>query len=164
MIRKLLIALFPLFVAQPALTFGQQKISVSLLTSVNGLSQNTINCIFEDRYGFLWFGTQDGLNKYDGYRITTYKHVSNDGSSLSANHITALGEDAEGNLWIGTRTAGLSRLNRASDTFTNYRYDARQTGSVSDNNINCIYRDEFAQLWIGTANGLNRYNDRTANG
>lgn len=161
MIKKLLVALLAFFFAQQVRVSGQQKISVSLLTSVNGLSQNTINCLFKDRYGFLWFGTQDGLNKYDGYKITIYKHILNASASLPANHITAIGEDAQGNLWVGTRTAGISRLDRSSDTFVNYKHDARQLTSISDNNINCIYKDSASQLWIGTANGLNRFNAKT---
>jgi signal transduction histidine kinase/CheY-like chemotaxis protein/ligand-binding sensor domain-containing protein len=161
MIKKLLVSLLTIFFAQQVRVSGQQKISVSLLTSVNGLSQNTINCLFEDRYGFLWFGTQDGLNKYDGYKITVYKHILNDSSSLPANHITAIGEDAQGNLWVGTRTAGIGRLNRSNDTFTNYKHDARRLTSISDNSINCIYKDSSSQLWIGTDKGLNRFNAKT---
>lgn len=157
MVKKLLTALLIIFYLQCIGVSAQQKISVSLLTSVNGLSQNTISCLFKDRYGFLWFGTQDGLNKYDGYHITVYKHELNNQNSLPANHITAIGEDASGNLWVGTRTAGLSRLDRSNDKFTNFRFNSGRPTSISDNNINCIYKDRSSRLWIGTARGLDLF-------
>jgi len=66
-----------------------------------GLSQSTVNCITQDKKGFMWFGTQDGLNRYDGYDFKVYKHHPNDPNSLSNNQIYAVYEDREGFLWIG---------------------------------------------------------------
>ncbi|WP_345953412.1 two-component regulator propeller domain-containing protein [Mucilaginibacter sp. PAMB04168] len=141
----------------------QSQISLTTLNSYNGLSQNTINCCFKDRYGFMWFGTQDGLNKYDGYNVTVYKHHSKDKKTLPANHITSLGEDADGNLWIGTRLGGLSKYDRSLDSFVNYKYASANPYSLSNNTVNCIYKDKSANLWIGTENGLNLFNKKANN-
>ena len=105
------------------LSSGSQSYAQTMtlgLTSLNTadqLSQNTIQCIYQDHFGFMWFGTQDGLNKYDGYRIEVFKNRAGDVNSISANHITAICEDNLGNLWIGTRTGGLNKLDRTTNTF-----------------------------------------------
>lgn len=135
---------------------AQLNVYTTALNSVNGLSQNTINCLYKDHYGFMWFGTQDGLNKYNGYTITVYKHSINNPRSLPANHITSICEDKKGNLWVGTRTAGLSRYNRSSDVFSNFQRSA-DPGSVSNNTINVVYKDKRSNIWVGTADGLNLF-------
>ncbi|MCP4410783.1 MAG: hypothetical protein GY807_24195, partial [Gammaproteobacteria bacterium] len=72
------------------------------ITVEQGLSQGTIYCILQDRRGFLWFGTQGGLNKYDGYGFTVYQADPNNPHSVGSNEVVALHEDHEGRLWIGT--------------------------------------------------------------
>lgn len=103
----------------------------------------------------MWFGTQDGLNKFDGYKFTAYKHLSNNNKSLPANNVLAICNDKRGNIWVGTRTGGLSRLDRATDEFVNYKADARNPNSLSSNNIIFLFNDAANNLWIGTDNGLN---------
>jgi signal transduction histidine kinase/ligand-binding sensor domain-containing protein/DNA-binding response OmpR family regulator len=139
---------------------AQLNVYTTALNSVNGLSQNTINCLYKDHYGFMWFGTQDGLNKYNGYTITVYKHNINNPRSLPANHITTICEDKNGNLWVGTRTAGLSRYNRSGDVFSNFQRSA-DPGSVSNNAINVIYKDKRSNIWVGTADGLNLFDAKS---
>ncbi|MEP5913001.1 MAG: two-component regulator propeller domain-containing protein, partial [Flavobacteriaceae bacterium] len=80
------------------------------LDTVDGLSSSTCLTIFQDTEGFLWFGTIDGLNKYDGYEFTIYKSILNDPNSISNNRINAIEEDIHGNLWIGTNN-GLNCFN-----------------------------------------------------
>src|SRR3989337_1939364 len=77
------------------------------LLSENGLSQNTAHAILEDSYGYLWFATEDGLNKYDGYKFNIYKYNSLDSTSISDNFIWTIYEDREGTVWIGTNSGGL---------------------------------------------------------
>jgi signal transduction histidine kinase/ligand-binding sensor domain-containing protein/DNA-binding response OmpR family regulator len=137
------------------------KVDFSTLASSENLSQNTIQCIYQDVYGFIWFGTQDGLNKYDGYQIEIFKSRSKNPNSLPANHITALAEDADHNLWIGTRTGGISRLNRSTNVFTNFKNEPHDTNSIDGNQINVIFRDSRSRLWIGTQHGLNLLDTRT---
>jgi signal transduction histidine kinase/ligand-binding sensor domain-containing protein/DNA-binding response OmpR family regulator len=131
------------------------------ITSSNGLSQNHGLCITKDYKGFMWFGTQDGLNKYDGYTITIYKKNPADTKSLSSNFINTIYEDKDNNLWIGT-SDGLSLFNRSENNFTNFQHDPKDERSISHNNINTIFQDHFGDLWIGTNSGLNKF-DATHN-
>jgi PAS domain S-box-containing protein len=123
------------------------------LTSEQGLSNDVVRCILQDSQGFMWFGTLDGLNKYDGYTFTVYRHRRSDPDSLSDNTVTALYEDRTGTLWIGT-AMGLDSLAGGAVRFTHYPAVAEQIGA--------IYEDATGILWIGTeGSGLFRY-DRAA--
>src|SRR6267143_2142901 len=92
-----------------------------------GLSQAHVNCILQDKFGFMWFGTQDGLNKYDGYSFRTYRHYASDSTSISDNYITAVAEDASGSIWIGTQS-GLNKYDEARDAFI--RIDGGSMGAA----------------------------------
>ena len=81
------------------------------ITSEHGLSENVINCIFQDSKGFMWFGTDDGLNRYDGYNFTIFKPSPDDTTSINSNLIFAITEDHYGNIWIGTTGSGLNCYN-----------------------------------------------------
>ncbi len=126
------------------------------ISSDNGLSQNTINCIFQDSQGFLWFGTQDGLNKYDGYTFEIFKKQSGETNSISHNWIWDIHEDKSGIFWIATWW-GLNRYDPGSGTFTRYLPDDTP-GSISNSRPTAIEEDLFGNLWIGTwGGGLNLY-------
>ncbi|MBL7884597.1 MAG: hypothetical protein JNL69_11045, partial [Bacteroidia bacterium] len=88
-----------------------QELKFTHITSDQGLSMGVVNCVLQDSKGFMWFGTQDGLNKYDGYTITNYKHNQLDSNSISNNFIYSLYEDKSGVLWIGTNGGGLDAFN-----------------------------------------------------
>ena len=92
------------------------------LTIEDGLSQNAGLAIFQDSKGYLWIGTQDGLNRYDGYNFKIYKHDPDDPNSISHNSILAIEEDQDGYLWIGTWGGGLNRFDPAAGTFIRYRH------------------------------------------
>jgi signal transduction histidine kinase/ligand-binding sensor domain-containing protein/DNA-binding response OmpR family regulator len=127
------------------------------LSTNNGLSQSNVTCILQDRTGFLWFGTQNGLNRYDGYQFTVYRNDPKDSTSLSNNYIRSIAEDANGNLWIGTWGGGVCKLNQNKATFTRFIYDPQHGTSLSDNFINCLRVDHAGSLWIGTeSGGLNK--------
>ena len=125
------------------------------LTIDNGLSQNAVFAILQDQQGFMWFGTKDGLNRYDGYDFSIYKNDPADTASISNNYITALFEDSRNYLWAGTLEGGLNRLDRASGRFRSYRHLSDVPGSLSSNHITAITEDSSGALWIGTRNGLN---------
>lgn len=134
-------------------SFGQQKIKFTHLTTDNGLSQSTVMTIVKDRYRFMWFGTQDGLNRYDGYRFIIFRNDPKNPRSISDNTITSLYEDKGGALWIGTNK-GLNRYDRDKDAFVHYQMSARKGALISDA-ITCIYEDHSGRLWVGTYRGLN---------
>ena len=112
-----------------------------------GLSNPTINCICEDKYGFLWLGTNDGLSRYDGYEFKVYKNNPSDSTSLPGNSIRTISEDNEGNLWIGGSNV-LAKYDTKSDNFISVKFDRGQ--NVNPPIINKIFIDEINRIWIGT--------------
>ncbi|TDE09002.1 hybrid sensor histidine kinase/response regulator [Dyadobacter psychrotolerans] len=140
------------------ITVHAQEVTINLmpLSISDHFSQNTIQTIYQDSYGFMWFGTQDGLNKYDGYQIEVFKSRQNDLTSLSANHITAISEDQNGDLWIGTRTGGVNKYDRAKDIFTRFLKKEGDPNSIHNDQVNVIFKDSQANIWIGTPDGLHR--------
>lgn len=132
------------------------------ITTDQGLSQSGLNSILQDSQGFMWFGTQDGLNKYDGYDFTVYKYNALDSHSLSDNFITSIYEDKSGIIWIGTDGGGLNKFNRETQEFTRYIHDVDNPHSLSRNRVLSIYQDSFGTLWVGTdGGGLNKFNPET---
>jgi len=128
------------------------------LTIEDGLSQNAGLAIFQDSRGYLWIGSQDGLNRYDGYSFKIFKHDPDDPNSLSHNSILAMTEDTDGSLWIGTWGGGLNRFDPATEKFIRYRYDADDPASLSNDTVTSLKQDSSGSLWVGTLGGLNRYN------
>lgn len=125
-----------------------------------GLSQSSVNCILQDRKGFMWFGTRDGLNQYDGYRFTIYRNEPYNSNSLSSNFVNSIYEDASGTLWVGTRGGGLNRFDPATGQLVHYQNDPENPNSLSNNNVLSICEDPGESekvLWIGTENGLNKF-------
>lgn len=120
-----------------------------------GLSQSTINCVIQDQFGYMWFGTQDGLNRYDGYTFKVFKASNKQTNGLVSSYINALYEDKQGNIWIGTEN-GLSIYNRKENKFQSFLNDPKNPHSISGNFITKIYADSWNTLWIGTSNGLNK--------
>jgi ligand-binding sensor domain-containing protein len=127
------------------------------ITTEDGLSNNNVSCILRDSHGFMWFGTSDGLNRWDGYTFKIFTHRAKDTGSISNNYITAIHEDTCGCLWIGTGD-GLNRFDPRSEQFTRYFTDANDSGSISNNYTYVIFEDHNKNLWFGTGCGLNRYN------
>jgi ligand-binding sensor domain-containing protein/signal transduction histidine kinase len=146
-IGLLVITLMPIQVAAQAQTIRFERMTVE-----DGLSQNAILAIAQDTQGFLWFGTEDGLNKYDGYQFTVYKHDPDDPSTLRDNFVSAILIDQTGDLWIGTRS-GLDRFNRASGTFLHYPIEGEDSSSLEGAWVISLYEDQSGTLWVGTEDG-----------
>ena len=136
-----------LTLSEPVLLHAQQAFKFEHLTTADGLATNTVKTIFQDAQGFMWFGTEKGLHKYDGYRFTIYQHDEDDPHSLSHNFVTAIDEDREGVLWVGT-VDGLNRFDRATERFTRYRHDEDDPHSLSGNGVRAIYTDREGVLWV----------------
>ncbi len=134
------------------------------LTLDDGLSSNLVQAVLQDRQGFLWFGTLEGLNRYDGYDITVYRPEPGNPDSLSDTVINGLYEDRSGNLWVAT-TNGLNRFDPATERFTRYQHDPADPTSVSGNSFTVadgFYEDQAGHLWFGTwTGGLTRFDPAT---
>ncbi|MEM7381558.1 MAG: two-component regulator propeller domain-containing protein [Bacteroidota bacterium] len=126
------------------------------LTMDDGLSQSSVTCILKDSKGFMWFGTEDGLNRYDGNRIVVYRHQPNDSTSLSSSYITALAETDDGNLWVGTND-GLNRFETHKNQFRRFQHHPSNTNSLSHNRVNKLFVTSRGGLMIGTMDGLDYY-------
>jgi ligand-binding sensor domain-containing protein/signal transduction histidine kinase len=126
-----------------------------------GLSQSSVQAILQDSRGFLWFGTQDGLNRYDGYTFKIYKPDPDVLNSLSDRWITSILEDKEGYIWIATRQGGLNRYDPKTEDFFHYLHNDQNPRSLSSNNVNLLYLDRNDNLWAGTTNGLDLFDRKT---
>ena len=139
--------------ADPEYNIRFQQISIEA-----GLSQSSIDCLLLDSRGFMWFGTQDGLNRYDGYHFEIYKHDPADPDTLSNSYILSIYEDSSGTIWIGTES-GLNSYQRSTNGFSRYSLGSQTGIPAGRNRIQCIYEASSAPgiMWIGTENGLIRY-------
>lgn len=133
------------------------------ITIEDGLSQSTIQAILQDSKGFMWFGTEDGLNRYDGYEFTVFKTVAGNPNSLSDNNINALFEDSKQRIWIGTQSGGLTQYDWKKNQFTNYFGidDEEHWQTLSSNTIWTITEDQDGLIWVGTSFGLNLFDPAT---
>ena len=140
----------------------QQKIRFDRISLEQGLSQGTINAILQDRQGFMWFGTEDGLNRFDGYSFTTYKHDSADPASLSHSFIWDVVEDRKGMLWVGTNGGGLNRWDPTSFEFTRFPHDPDDPNTPSLDRVRVLLPAGDETLYIGTdGGGLDRFDPAT---
>ena len=136
----------------------KQPMKFEHLSSENGLSQNSVQCIVQDKTGFMWFGTYEGLNRYDGYEFKIYKSEPGNPFSLSNNTVRSLFVDHDGILWLGT-DGGLDRYDQQKDRFIHYNHNPGDSNSVSDDKIRWITEDQSGALWIGTyGGGLDQFN------
>ncbi len=122
--------------------------------SINdGLSENVVYCILQDKKGFMWFGTHDGLNRYDGYSFKVFRNDPFDSTSLCNNNVTALYEDKVGRFWIGTYN-GLSLFDEKTETFRSFYHDSTTPTSLAHNQVNTICEDKNGRLLFGTVGGV----------
>ncbi len=135
--------------AAPQLLFEQINVE-------QGLSQSIVTNIMQDRRGYLWFGTEDGLNLYDGYGFSVLRSDPDDPNSLSYNQITALYEDRTGSIWAGTFNGGLNRYQLEKNRFIRFRNSLADNSSLSNDLVYAIVQDRAGQLWVGCDHGLNR--------
>ena len=132
-----------------------KAIAFDAITTNDGLSQGMVNSILQDKYGFMWFASNDGLNRYDGYKFTVYKNDPNDNNSIAENFIRYLFEDSKGRLWIATAGNGLDLFDRTTETFIHFKHNIKDPNTISDNSITSVSEDSTGGIWIGTLHGLN---------
>ncbi|TAM46003.1 MAG: histidine kinase [Acidobacteria bacterium] len=132
---------------------GDTRVDFDRLSIDDGLSQSIVEQIVQDRQGFMWFVTEDGLNRFDGYTFTVYRNVAGDPTSLSHNELKSICEDGSGMLWVGAFGGGLNRFDPATEKVTRFRHDGSDPGSLADDTVRCITEDRSGRLWIGTQGG-----------
>ncbi|MGB8952308.1 MAG: two-component regulator propeller domain-containing protein [Candidatus Aminicenantales bacterium] len=138
-----------------------ELIRFSHISIEQGLSQNTVICILRDHRGFIWFGTQGGLHRYDGYKFKVISYDPNDPSGLRTSNIACLYEDRSKNLWVGTSGGGLSLFDADDEKFITYTNEPGNASSLSNDSVNALFEDSRGILWVGTQNGLNQFDRRT---
>jgi signal transduction histidine kinase/ligand-binding sensor domain-containing protein len=132
------------------------------LTRNSGLSQSTVNCIIKDSTGFMWFGTNDGLNRYDGYSFSYYKYDEKNESSIGLGRVLVLFVDSKGRLWAGTDQGGLNQYIPDKDDFIRIQNKSLDSNSLSNNDVRGICETKKGDLWIATnGGGLDLYNPET---
>lgn len=157
---QLVTLLFALLLPQ-MLMAQQNAVQFNHLSIEDGLSQSTVQAILQDSRGYMWFGTQDGLNKYNGYDITVYKSDLEDTTSISDNDIRELYEDEDGRLWIGTQSRGLNLYDREKDRFIHYEAISEDWWTLTASSVWSILEDSNGIFWVGTSYGLNIMNRET---
>ena len=137
--------------------FSNQNLHFKTLTISEGLSQNSINAIIQDFKGFIWIGTQDGLNRYDGYEFRVYKNNPADPDSISDNYITAMILDSRGTIWLGTGE-GLNRYEPRLERFVRYCAKTPHGNNLTDNRVTALFESPHRPgiIWIGSEQGLDR--------
>ncbi len=157
--KKLLSLGLGLLVAWASPLLSQDRLRCQNFSLEEGLSQSTGYCVVQDRKGFLWIGSETGLNRFDGYDFKIYLEDRTQPRALANNYVWCLLLDKSGVLWIGT-DSGLSRYVSETDDFVNYRSIPGDPNSLSNNRIFTLFEDRSGNLWIGTDEGLNRFDPK----
>ena len=123
------------------------------LTTADGLTDNSVRAIVEDTQGFLWLGSEDGLNRFDGLEFKSYRASSLQSWALSEDFVNRLLIDRKGQLWIATFGGGLNRYDAETGAFTRYRHDPGDPASISHDDVSALYEDAAGTLWVGTRGG-----------
>ena len=131
--------------------FSQSRPIFENIDQSSGLSNTRVTSIVHENGGFVWMGTKNGLNRYDGKDIKIYNKQN---SALSANDIADLYLDKDGNLWIATLGGGLNRYDARQNSFEVFRHNPNVENSIPSNQVNAILEDEKGNLWLATENGL----------
>ncbi len=164
MLQKHSIVIFLIGVFSPFINnlYSQDATKFSRKTSRDGLSQSYIRNIVKDNNGFVWIGTSDGLNKYDGYTFKVYRSNSKVKGALSNSNIITTYIDKNGTLYVGTDNGGVNIYDSKQDTFTVYKHNPKDNQSLSSNRVTCFFEDSKAVFYVGTEDGgLNIFDRKT---
>ena len=133
------------------------RINFRSLSTDDGLANNSTHCILQDKQGYLWFGTIDGLNRYNGNSFKVFKHDPDDPASISSNDIRCLYIDNQDRLWVGTLDNGLNLFDYETEKFTHFHHNPDDSTSLCQARVSAIAQDGNNDLWVGTYEGLNRF-------
>ncbi len=130
-------------------------------SSINGLSSSAVYKVFQDSRGYIWAGTSEGLNRFDGKNFKVFKHSPFDSTSLSDNWVVAIAEDRLGTIWVGTHNGGLNRYNEDKGNFTRFQFSPDNKKSIASNRVWYILNNNDNNLWVCTSGGLNQLDIET---
>jgi ligand-binding sensor domain-containing protein len=136
---------------------AQSVLRTTQYTRLEGLPNNVITALYQDKQGYVWVGTLLGLARYDGYNFTSYRRQSNDSSSLGAVTVTCITEDKLGNIWVGSQNEGLSRYSPQTRSWT--RFTPEQKNGLTELQITSLACDSAGKIWVGTPSGLLYYDN-----
>ncbi|NJO90257.1 MAG: hypothetical protein HC831_15915 [Chloroflexia bacterium] len=154
MIKKPIITLL-IFFSFNTVWSQSKQLRFKHLDIEDGLSLSSVYTIFQDSKGFMWFGTEDGLNRYDGKNFRIFRPDASNPNSISHKWIDQIYEDISGILWFGSR-AGLTSFNPKKEIFTQYKNASVEGNKLSNDTIICLLEDNEKQLWVGTLGGINK--------
>ncbi len=141
---------------------GTRPMRFDKLSIDEGLSQSTVLSITQDASGYIWFGTEAGLNRFDGHRFEHFYRDRSNPLSLSNNFIWDMAEDQNGDLWIATDGGGLVRWSASTERFSSFRHDPKDPHSLADDSVRALFIDKFGLIWIGMRDGsLDRLDPKT---
>ena len=158
--RALIIYTYFAFVVGCQIVYAQSDINFTNLTTRNGLSSNSVNAILKDKSGLMWFGTEDGLDRFDGTNITVYRHDASDSTSLPANQVLSLYEDLQGRIWVGCGGGGLCYYDRNYNRFARF-HGFGSWPSINNLTVRCVGGDQSGNIWVATYGGLRTINSET---
>lgn len=139
-------------------SFAQTQPIFKKISQLDGLSNGRVTSIVKEKNGFVWVGTKNGLNRYDGFQFKIYNKIN---SNISSNDISFILIDSKSRMWITTLGGGLNLYNELEDKFIVYKNVSGDSKSISSNQLNTIFEDSKGNLWIGTENGLSLFNENT---
>jgi signal transduction histidine kinase/streptogramin lyase len=158
----LLLAIFSFTIRVSGSNNFSEGIKFDHINKNTGLSHSTVYAVVQDKYGFIWIGTADGLNRFDGYTVKKYYYDPENHNSLSNNRIYKLLITRDGELWIGTLNGGLNKYRYNTDDFISFTSNKADTNTISDDRIMGLWEDGAGLLWVGTAEGgLNSFDRST---
>jgi len=137
--------------------FSQSQVIFNKINQTNGLSNDRVSSIVKEKNGFVWIGTENGLNRFDGNKIKIYNKQN---SGLSSNDIADLLIDKKGRIWIGTFGGGLNLYHPSSDKFVAYKNILNKNTSIPSNELNTLFEDSKGTIWVGTKNGISSFNEK----
>lgn len=147
--------LFLLIVAKSSGIDAVNNLNFDFYSQEHGLSNNQTHCILQDKKGWMWFGTSQGVCRFNGYKFTVFKNDIEDSTSLKGNLVRTIFEDSKGQLWIGTENGGLNKFNREKENFQQLFYSGNQA-VLRDASVTSVHEDLAGNLYVGTETQLFR--------
>jgi len=152
-----------ILLAVTTIAFAQnQQLHFTHLGTEDGLSELNPNCLLQDSRGFIWIGTADGLNRYDGYDFKIFRSDAKDNTSIGNNYVQDIIEDKEGNIWAATIGGGLNKFDRNTNRFHRYLHNGKDKNAISSNFVSKLALDKSGKIWVATQkDGLNLFDPKT---